>query len=58
MNTSNDAVLDYYLLPSLDFRPDALRIKDENGVFLDAYQFDDLGFFVGMAESVCVESAA
>jgi len=58
MNASNDTVLDYYLLPSLDFRADAVRIKEENGVFLDAYQFDDLEFFFGMAESVRVESAA
>jgi hypothetical protein len=58
MNATNEAALDYYLLPSLDIPASALRIKEDNGVYLDAYRFEDLDFFLGMAEMVRVEVAA
>lgn len=58
MNSSNEVALDYYLLPSLDVHAAGLRIKEENGIYLDLYRFDSLDSFFEMAEVVSVESAA
>jgi DNA invertase Pin-like site-specific DNA recombinase len=58
MDPTNEAPLDYYLLPSLDLRVERLRVGEHNGVELDGYRFDTLDFFYGMAERVRVEVAA
>jgi hypothetical protein len=58
MDPANEAALDYYLLPSLDVGAAALRIKEDNGMYLDGYRFDTLDYFFGMAETVPVEEAA
>lgn len=42
MTSSNDAVLDYYLLPRIDGHDARLRLAEDNGIFLDAYRFDSL----------------
>lgn len=42
MNASNEAILDYYLLPRIDFQAAMLKIAEDNGVFLDGYRFDTL----------------
>ena len=52
MDSVNQSPLDYYLLPSIDLEFERLRLAEENGVFLDTYRFDDLGFFFGMSERV------
>lgn len=58
MNASNGAPLDYYLLPSLDVHGARMRVGDENFLGIDAYRFDNLDFFYGMAELVTIEVAA
>jgi hypothetical protein len=58
MDPPNRAPLDYYVLPSLDLRAAAVRIKEDNGIYLDGYRFDSLEYFFGMAENVRVEVAA
>ena len=34
-----------------------LRIAEVNGIYLDAYRFDSLDYFFGMAERVQLEEA-
>ena len=58
MDAENEAALDYYLLPSLDISGRSVRIKEENGVYLDTYRFDTLDYFVGMGELVEMGAAA
>jgi hypothetical protein len=58
LDASNNAVLDYYLLPSLDIRIGTLRIKEDNGIYLDGYRFDTLDYFFGMVQLVPVGVAA
>lgn len=58
MDASNEAPLDYYLFPSIDVGPSHVRLAEENGIFFDAYRFDSLDFFYGIAEQVRVEEAA
>ena len=45
MQPDNTNALDYYLLPSIDMRVFQLRLKEENGITLDVYRFDDLSYF-------------
>ncbi len=58
MDASNEAALDYYLLPSLDVRQERLRVADQNFFGIDAYRYESLDFFFGMAELVTIEAAA
>jgi len=58
LDETNVGIRDYYLLPALDMTWGKLRMGEENGVYLDAYQFDALDYFYGMAERCRVEEAA
>jgi DNA invertase Pin-like site-specific DNA recombinase len=58
MDAANEAAFDYYLLPSLEVRGAAVRIKEDNGAYLDGFRFDTLDYFFGMAELVHVGAAA
>lgn len=54
LDASNETALDYYLLPALDVRDPRLRLHEENGSYLDAFRFDTLDYFLGMAEHAAV----
>ncbi len=58
MDATNEAALDYYLLPSLDVTSRKLRLSEDNGIWLDAYRFDTLDYFFGIAARVRVVQAA
>ncbi|HTR56141.1 MAG TPA: recombinase family protein [Kofleriaceae bacterium] len=58
MNSTNEAALDYYLFPSLGVRDDEVRIRDDNGIYLDMFRFDSLDYLYSMAELVPIEEAA
>jgi hypothetical protein len=58
MNATNEGPLDYFLFPALDASPGRLRIDEENGIFIDAFRFDTLDYFYGIAEQVRIEEAA
>ena len=58
MNSANDAVLDYYLLPLPELDTDRIRLAEENGLMLDAFRFETLEFFFRMAERVRITELA
>jgi DNA invertase Pin-like site-specific DNA recombinase len=58
MNTANEGIHDYYLLPAIDMTWEHLRIAEENGVYLDGYRFETLDYFLGMAERIKLQEAA
>jgi len=58
MDTTNEGIRDYYLLPGIDMTWENLRVAEENGVYLDAYRFETLDFFLGLAERTRIEEAA
>jgi DNA invertase Pin-like site-specific DNA recombinase len=49
MNELNGEPLDYYLLPRIDMIAPRLRLALDNGVSLDAYRFESLESFFGLA---------
>jgi hypothetical protein len=58
MDAPNQAPLDYYVLPALDVRAVRLRIKEDNGIFLDGYRYESLDYFFGIAQTVRAGVAA
>ena len=52
MDATNEGIRDYYVLPGIDMTWENLRIAEDNGIYLDAYRFDTLDYFFGMAERV------
>jgi DNA invertase Pin-like site-specific DNA recombinase len=57
MDATNEGIRDYYVLPGIDMMWENLRIAEANGIYLDAYRFDTLDYFFGMAERVNLEEA-
>lgn len=58
MDSTNQAIHDYYLLPAIDMTWENLRVAEDNGVYLDAYRFETLEFFFHMASQTSIEPAA
>jgi len=60
MDSTNEGIRDYYLLPALDmcWENDRLRMAEVNGIYLDAYRFETLDHFFGMTERKQIEEAA
>jgi DNA invertase Pin-like site-specific DNA recombinase len=58
LQPGNEEVLDYYLLPRLDVLTERLSLRSENGLILDVYRFNNLNFFMEMAQRARVEGVA
>jgi len=58
MNSANQGVRDYYLLPALDIQCDELLLGEENGMHLDSYRFETLDYLWRLIERVRVKEAA
>jgi DNA invertase Pin-like site-specific DNA recombinase len=58
MAPGNSEIKDFYLLPALDMKESNVRLAEHNGIWLDAYRFDSLDFFYGMARRCRVEDVS
>ncbi len=58
MDEDNVTPLDYYLLPAIDVENPKMRLRENNGLALDAYRFDDLELFFMLTERVPIKEAA
>ena len=58
MDRLNREPLDYYLLPLLDMSTARLRLAEDNGISLDAYRFESLDYFFGMAARTRLQEVA
>jgi DNA invertase Pin-like site-specific DNA recombinase len=50
LDQANQAPLDYYLLPRLDFGQPRISLADRNAIEFESYRFDTLDYLYGMAE--------
>ena len=50
LDQANQAALDYYLLPRLDFGQSRISLAERNPVEFESYRFDSLEYLYGMAE--------
>ena len=58
LDQTNQAALDYYLLPRLDFGQPRISLADRNAVEFESYRFDTLDYLYGMAERTRLRRAA
>lgn len=58
MDAGNLSPLDFYVLPRIDMTQPRLRLAERNGLSLDGYRFDDLGFFFSLAARARFTEAA
>ena len=58
LDRENQSILDYYLLPRLDFGPSRLRLAEHNPVEFESYRFETLDYLYGMAERSRLRHAA
>jgi DNA invertase Pin-like site-specific DNA recombinase len=58
LDDSNQAALDYYLLPRLDFGQPRIHLADRNGVEFESFRFDSLDYLYGMARRIRIRRAA
>ena len=57
--SENVAVQDYYLLPWIDLGASgSVRLREDNGIFLDAYRFDGLEPFFELTRRSNLRAAA
>jgi DNA invertase Pin-like site-specific DNA recombinase len=52
LDPMNEGELDYYLLPWIDLPRQEIRLCNRTAIAFEAFRFEDLGFFYGMAERV------
>jgi len=53
----NESILDYYLLPRIDYLGCSLRLAQENGLTLDVYRYDNLDFFLDISRRTMIPEA-
>ena len=58
LDETNQAPLDYYLLPRLDFGGRGFNLAERNAIEFESYRFDNLDYLYGMAERTRVRRAA
>jgi DNA invertase Pin-like site-specific DNA recombinase len=58
LQPGNEEILDYYLLPRLDALAERLSLRPDNGLIMDVYRFNNLNFFMEMAQRVRMEGTA
>ena len=58
LDDSNQAAMDYYLLPRLDFGLPRIHLADRNSVEFESYRFDSLDYLYGMARRIRIRRAA
>jgi len=55
MNSTNESIHDYYILPALEFGESALNVRDENTGLLDSFRTDNLEYLLGMSVNISLD---
>ena len=58
MAPGNSDIFDYYLLPRVEMTQAHFKLKEDNGIFWDAYRFDTLDRFFQLTARTPIRSAA
>ena len=58
LDQSNKNIYDYYILPSIEFGKECLKLSEENIDLLDSFRFDTLDFLWKMGVNVSIDKAA
>jgi len=57
MDTRNEAILDYYILPALEFSYEQLRLSEDNVGFLDSFRTDTLDYLLDLSINIPLDKA-
>ena len=57
MDTRNEAILDYYILPALEFSYEQLRLSEDNIGFLDSFRTDTLDYLFDLSINIPLDKA-
>lgn len=58
LDHANQAALDYYLLPRLDFESPRISLAEQNAIEFESYRFDSLDYLYNMAARTRLRRAA
>lgn len=58
LDSLNQAILDYYLLPQLNFGNARINLGEQNPIEFESFRFDSLQYLYGMAERTRIRRAA
>jgi DNA invertase Pin-like site-specific DNA recombinase len=54
MDSDNQEIQDFYLLPTTDISGDKLKLADQNGIYFDAYHFENLNYLFYLARRASI----
>ena len=57
MDTSNEAIHDYYILPALEFSPGLIKLSEDNVGFLDSFRTDTLDYLLNLSVNISLDKA-
>ena len=57
MDTSNEAIYDYYILPALEFSYEQLKLSEDNVGFLDSFRTDTLDYLLDLSINIPLDKA-
>lgn len=58
MDSVNKTAYDYYLLPSLDFKTNDLKLKENNQDLIDSYRYDNLNYLLELSKVIQLREVA
>lgn len=57
MDTRNEAIKDYYLLPALEFSQDQIKLAEDNVGLLDSFRTDTLDYLLDLSINIPLDKA-
>jgi hypothetical protein len=57
MDTSNEAIHDYYILPALEFSHGQIKLSEDNRGFLDSFRTDTLDYLLNLSINISLDKA-
>jgi hypothetical protein len=57
MDTSNEAIHDYYILPALEFSAGQIKLSEDNIGFLDSFRTDTLDYLLNLSINISLDKA-
>jgi DNA invertase Pin-like site-specific DNA recombinase len=57
MDSTNESIHDYYILPVLEFEGSALKLRDDNSDLLDSFRTDSLEYLLEMSINISLDKA-
>ena len=57
MDTRNEAIHDYYILPALEFSHEQIKLSEDNVGFLDSFRTDTLDYLFNLSVNISLDKA-